>query len=203
VYLVAQIGWLLLIAFLLGALIGYAVWRACGVPWLKSESTAQRRALEDRVAALEWENVVLERAATSAEAAVGKLEAERAVSAAEIEPRNLSAMPATSVVAPAESATRLQPLPEASAAFLAAPRDGKPDNLKLIRGIGPRLEKILNAMGVYHFDQIASWTESDLATVDSRLGDFAGRALRDKWIEQSRKFAERARSIEAAGNVTP
>jgi predicted flap endonuclease-1-like 5' DNA nuclease len=37
-------------------------------------------------------------------------------------------------------------------------RDGKPDDLKKISGVGPKLEGVLNEMGFYHFDQIAAWT---------------------------------------------
>jgi NADH-quinone oxidoreductase subunit E len=72
--------------------------------------------------------------------------------------------------------------------FLAAPRDEKPDDLKLIRGVGPKLEAMLHGMGVYHFDQIADWTEMNLRWVDQNLGQFRGRAVRENWIEQARKL---------------
>lgn len=77
------------------------------------------------------------------------------------------------------------------------PSEIRRDNLKLIRGIGPRLEKMLNAIGVYKFDQIASWTEEDIAVVDRQLGDFSGRAVRDKWIEQSRHLLAGGASSKA------
>ncbi|MEM9127843.1 MAG: NADH-quinone oxidoreductase subunit NuoE, partial [Pseudomonadota bacterium] len=52
---------------------------------------------------------------------------------------------------------------------LSAARDGKPDDLKLLKGVGPKLEQTLNGLGFYHFDQIAAWTETEVAWVDTRL----------------------------------
>ena len=56
------------------------------------------------------------------------------------------------------------------------------DDLKLIVGVGPKLEKLLNEMGFWHFDQIANWTPEQVAWVNSRLGTFKGRIERDDWI---------------------
>ena len=72
---------------------------------------------------------------------------------------------------------------------LRAPRAGKADDLKKIKGIGPKLEKMLHGMGFYHFDQIAGWGQSELAWVDENLEGFKGRASRDAWIEQARKLS--------------
>lgn len=73
--------------------------------------------------------------------------------------------------------------------LLEAARNGKPDDLKLIAGVGPKLEELLHKLGVFHYDQIASWNEMNIKWVDQHLGSFRGRALRDKWIEQSSKLA--------------
>jgi NADH-quinone oxidoreductase subunit E len=48
---------------------------------------------------------------------------------------------------------------------------------------------MLNGLGVYHFAQVAGWSELNLAWVDQNLGSFKGRALRDRWIEQAKKLA--------------
>lgn len=64
----------------------------------------------------------------------------------------------------------------------------------------PKLEKLLNAAGFFHFDQIAKWTEKERAWVDSQFGEFAGRAERDKWIEQCRKLAGGWRPQNEAGD---
>ncbi len=71
---------------------------------------------------------------------------------------------------------------------LSAARDGKADDLKLLKGVGPKLEQTLNELGFYHFDQIAAWTPDQVAWVDARL-KFKGRIERDGWIEQAGKLA--------------
>jgi predicted flap endonuclease-1-like 5' DNA nuclease len=75
-------------------------------------------------------------------------------------------------------------------ALLDAPEGGKADNLKEIKGIGPKLEKACNAMGVYHFHQIAAWSDEEVAWVNANLIGFKGRVTRDKWVEQAKILAE-------------
>lgn len=72
---------------------------------------------------------------------------------------------------------------------LSGPRGGKADNLKEIKGIGPKLETMLNGMGFYHFDQIAAWTAAEVAWVDENLTGFKGRATRDDWVGQAKILA--------------
>jgi NADH-quinone oxidoreductase subunit E len=72
---------------------------------------------------------------------------------------------------------------------LGAAREGGADDLKKIKGVGPKLEETLNALGFYHFDQIAKWTEAEIAWVDNRL-KFKGRIQRDGWIDQAKTLAE-------------
>lgn len=72
---------------------------------------------------------------------------------------------------------------------ISGPRGGKADDLKEIKGIGPKLEKMLHGMGFYHFDQIAGWGSEELAWVDENLEGFKGRASRDEWIRQAKKLA--------------
>lgn len=74
-------------------------------------------------------------------------------------------------------------------ALLSAARDGGADDLKRIKGIGPKLEGVCNDMGVYHFDQIAAWTDQEMAWVNANLLGFKGRATRDKWVEQAKLLA--------------
>ena len=69
---------------------------------------------------------------------------------------------------------------------LSAPRMGKADNLKEIEGIGPALEKLCHSLGFYHFDQIAGWSDDDLAWVDANMKTLKGRIVRDRWIAQSK-----------------
>lgn len=72
---------------------------------------------------------------------------------------------------------------------LAEPRDGNPDDLQRISGIGPKNEKILHSLGFFHFDQIAAWSAGEVAWVDDHLR-FNGRIAREKWIDQAVLLAE-------------
>jgi NADH-quinone oxidoreductase subunit E len=89
---------------------------------------------------------------------------------------------------------------DGSPELLKKPRSGKGDDLKLIWGIGPALEKMLQKMGVWHFDQIAAWSAAELKWVDTRLEGFKGRAKRDEWIKQSKKLAKGWRPDNAVGD---
>jgi predicted flap endonuclease-1-like 5' DNA nuclease len=86
----------------------------------------------------------------------------------------------------AEGAAQAGTRPEA----LDGPRGGQPDDLKKIKGVGPKLEKLVNEMGFYHFDQIAAWTEAEIAWVDENLKGFKGRVSRDNWVTQAKILAE-------------
>lgn len=62
---------------------------------------------------------------------------------------------------------------------------GDPDDLRKIKGIGPKLNTLLGELGVARYDQIAAWTAADVAEIDPYLGTFKGRIDRDNWIEQA------------------
>ena len=72
---------------------------------------------------------------------------------------------------------------------LSGARDGGADDLKMIKGVGPKLEVMLNELGFYHFDQIAGWSSAEVAWVNDNLTGFKGRVSRDNWVEQARKLA--------------
>jgi predicted flap endonuclease-1-like 5' DNA nuclease len=71
---------------------------------------------------------------------------------------------------------------------LAAARDGAPDDLTLIEGVSPLQQTTLNAMGVFHFDQIAVWTPENVAWVDQYLR-LKGRIADEEWVEQAADLA--------------
>jgi len=71
---------------------------------------------------------------------------------------------------------------------LTEARGGLSDDLKMLKGVGPKLEETLNNLGFFHYDQIAAWTPAHVAWVDARL-KFKGRIERDGWIEQAAKLA--------------
>jgi NADH-quinone oxidoreductase subunit E len=63
---------------------------------------------------------------------------------------------------------------------------GAPDDLKLIVGVGPVLERMLQQLGVATYRQIARWTDRDIDDFDARLHEFPGRIRRDAWVTQAR-----------------
>ncbi|OIP82288.1 MAG: NADH-quinone oxidoreductase subunit E [Rhodobacterales bacterium CG2_30_65_12] len=73
---------------------------------------------------------------------------------------------------------------------LAAPRKTGADDLKRIKGVGPKLEAMLHKLGFFHFDQVAKWTASEVAWVDENLEGFKGRVSRDGWVDQAKILAE-------------
>lgn len=77
--------------------------------------------------------------------------------------------------------------PGARPAGVAAP-SGQPDDLQRIAGIGPKNERLLHGLGIYHFHQIAAWTEDNIAWVNSYLS-FKGRIEREDWVGQAKAFA--------------
>jgi predicted flap endonuclease-1-like 5' DNA nuclease len=62
------------------------------------------------------------------------------------------------------------------------------DDLKLIVGIGPVLERMLHRLGVATYRQIAHWSERDIDEIDARLQEFPGRIRRDGWVTQAREL---------------
>jgi NADH-quinone oxidoreductase subunit E len=107
--------------------------------------------------------------------------------APEVAPAPAPAAAAAPAAAPAAQVAA-QKRPEA----LAAARDGKPDDLKVIKGIGPKLEDLCHRLGFFHFEQIASWTAAEIAWVDDNLEGFKGRVTRDDWVGQAKALAAKA-----------
>jgi NADH-quinone oxidoreductase subunit E len=71
----------------------------------------------------------------------------------------------------------------------AMDRPANPDDLKAISGIGPKLEQVLNGLGIWTYGQIAAWTPEEIAWVDDYLS-FKGRIGRDNWLGQAAALAE-------------
>lgn len=78
----------------------------------------------------------------------------------------------------AQEVARVRPMP------MDKPVDGKPDDLTQIGGIGPKIQDVLNSLGIFHFDQIADWKPENIAWVDEYLS-FSGRITREGWVEQA------------------
>ncbi|MGE0847477.1 MAG: NADH-quinone oxidoreductase subunit NuoE [Flavobacteriaceae bacterium] len=81
------------------------------------------------------------------------------------------------------------PAAEAKPAGLKAPKGGKADDLKLISGVGPKIEKTLNDLGIFHFSQVAEWKKAERDWVDDYL-KFKGRIERENWVAQAKTLAK-------------
>lgn len=92
----------------------------------------------------------------------------------------------TGAAADAATAVTADDKPE----MLDAPRGGAGDDLKQIKGVGPKMEQMLNTMGVWHFEQMASWSAKEVKWVDDNLEGFKGRVTRDDWVKQAKVLAE-------------
>jgi NADH-quinone oxidoreductase subunit E len=109
--------------------------------------------------------------------------------AVDIEPKNIRPAPAKIAVSKAKPApVAKKPAIEAK----PASRAKKADDLKLIAGIGPKLEQVLNAKGVRTFAAIAAWTDDEIARIDADLG-FDGRIARDGWTLQAKELSAKGR----------
>lgn len=80
--------------------------------------------------------------------------------------------------------------------ILKAALYGKQDDLKLISGVGPMLEGLLNKNGVFYFWQVASWSDQDIDVIDDRLDVFKGRIARDNWVDQAKQLTDRPEAAQ-------
>jgi large subunit ribosomal protein L21 len=99
-----------------------------------------------------------------------------------------AAKPAKPAAKPAKKA-KAETAPKKAAPKKAAKAEAATDDLKQLSGVGPALEKKLNAEGVTSFAQIAAWTKADVADMDEKLS-FKGRIDREDWITQAKKLAK-------------
>ena len=108
-----------------------------------------------------------------------------AAATAEVDAEAGAAVPAREAMkqVPAEMAEKA---PEP--ASTTAPVEGE-DDLRRIKGLGPKLVSLLHEQGVTSFAQIAAWNESDIDRMDARMGRFQGRIRRDDWVEQAKLLA--------------
>lgn len=110
-------------------------------------------------------------------------------------PEPIVAAPAAAV-APVAAPVASAAIPVAAAAAAAAltaigipAAIGSADDLLKIKGIGPKLNGVLNGLGVHRFDQIANWSAGDVDKVDDHLGAFKDRIGQEEWIPQAKLLA--------------
>lgn len=136
------------------------------------------KTVEEELAALRWRNRFLEGRVAYFEGE-GQSAATPPPDAAPISETILGKLEAADAKADAESGAAPEKPPA-----LEKPVFGKPDDLTVIGGIGPKIQDVLNSLGVFHFDQIAAWTPANIAWVDEHL-NFSGRITREGWVEQA------------------
>ena len=214
---------LLLLSFwyAVGGLLGIGLGRARSQDALVTANAAEdgrlavaaKTAEDARLAAVAKaaEDTRLTAAAKAAEdarlaaAAKAAEDARRAAAAkAAEEARNAAAAKVTEPVRAAPAATTVAPSPAILAQHpgsrpqgIAAP-EGNADDLKLIKGIGPKNEKIGHALGIYHFRQIANWTPEEAIWVGHHMA-FPGRIEREHWIPQAKLLASGGDTDHSAG----
>ncbi len=81
---------------------------------------------------------------------------------------------------------KVKAAPKPKAPAKPKPAPAIPDNLELMKGVGPKLNALLKSLGVTTFAQVANWSAADIAEVDAKLGNFAGRIGRDNWVDQAK-----------------
>ena len=74
------------------------------------------------------------------------------------------------------------------ASLLTSASNGAADDLQRIKGVGPKLNDLLNNLGIYYFRQIGEFSATDIAWVDSKL-QFKGRIVRDRWVDQAKRLS--------------
>jgi predicted flap endonuclease-1-like 5' DNA nuclease len=214
---------LLLLSFwyAIGGLLGIWLGRARSQDALVTASAAEDTRLavavkgaeeaRNAVAAKAAEDARLAAAAKAAEevrnatAAKAAEEARLAAAAKAAEDARLAAAAkVTETVRAAAAAATMAPSPAISTQHpgtrpqgIAAPV-GDADDLKLIKGIGPKNEKISNALGIYHFRQIANWTPEEAIWVGHHIA-FPGRIEREHWIPQAKLLASGGDTDHSAG----
>jgi predicted flap endonuclease-1-like 5' DNA nuclease len=184
-FLITEMVGLIIIAALLGLFVGWLIWGrrdevnvSTGNSGAEAEAERLKKALEDCRAAQ-----------AEKDARIAALQAD------------IDSAPAATPVATASAALDggadydgdglVEGSDEGSKpTTLSEARDGQPDDLKQIKGIGPKLEKLCNELGFFHFDQIANWTDQEVAWVDANLTGFKGRVSRDNWVSQAKLLAD-------------
>lgn len=142
--------------------------------------------------------------AASASAAVTEAKAEPAPKpapppAAEPAPKPAAPKPAAEKPAAPKAEKKAEPKAAAKpaakkdskpAAKPAKTAKAKPDDLKQIKGVGPKLEELLHENGITQFSQIAAWDEAEIDAFAEKIGSMGGRIRSDDWIAQAKTLAE-------------
>jgi predicted flap endonuclease-1-like 5' DNA nuclease len=119
-------------------------------------------------------------AAPKAKVEVPKVVTPKATPKAKSAPVKVAAVPAPKVTPEPKAVAKPAAKPK------AAPKPKIPDNLELLKGVGPKLNALLTSLSITKFEQVANWKAADIAEIDAKLGNFAGRITRDNWVDQAK-----------------
>lgn len=143
---------------------------------------------DDETYALEWRNRYL---AARVKYLEGRLSEAPAPKAKKVVAKKKAAPKAKlAPVAKKKAAPKAKAAPKPKVLYTDGPTDGAPDDLKLIKGIGPKFEGDLNAKGIYYFRQIAAWKAGDVKMVEGVIDSIPGRIKRDKWVAQAKGLSK-------------
>lgn len=176
---------------------------------VSSQNTVTEKTTEaDDTYALEWQNRYLaarvkyldsrladmsddkSEAGALTTAAVATTVAATAVASNASKPKKKEATATTKKASANKSTAAAKQAPKPKVLYTDGPTDGDPDDLKAIKGIGPKFEKDLNDKGVYYYRQIAAWKRKDVDMVEGIIDSFPGRIDRDEWIPQAKGLAK-------------
>jgi len=149
-----------------------------------AEEKAQAKALEDKKTAQEKaEKTTVEAEAEEKDNTEVEELAKKAQAAADARVQEAKASAEKLGTAKAET-TESQEISSKKPELLESPRNGEKDDLTQIKGIGPKVADQLNEAGIYHLDQIASWSEENIKWLEIHT-TFAHRATKDLWVNQA------------------
>lgn len=78
--------------------------------------------------------------------------------------------------------------------YTDGPTGGVPDDLKKIKGVGPKFEADLNGKGIYYYRQIAAWKAKDVKMVEALIDSIPDRIKRDEWVKQAKALAKKVKA---------
>jgi predicted flap endonuclease-1-like 5' DNA nuclease len=155
-------------------------------------ASTEKTSESDDTYALEWQNRYLAARVKYLESRIGEAsESTKAKPVAKKTKPKAKAKPAAKKKAPAKKpAAKKAAAPKPKVLYTDGPTDGAPDDLKLIKGIGPKFEKDLNGKGIYYFRQIGAWKRADVKMVEGVIDSIPGRIDRDEWVKQAKVLAK-------------
>ena len=156
-----------------------------------SASKAEASSSDDDTYALEWRNRYLAARVKYLESQVAEAPKPKAAAKPKAKvARKPKAKVARKPKAKAAPKPKAKAAPKPKVLYTDGPTDGAPDDLKLIKGIGPKFEKDLNGKGIYYFRQIGAWGKKDVTMVEGVIDSFPGRIERDEWVKQAKGLAK-------------